>query len=112
MSILCRDLSYTKEDGPVLSVPVRIHAPETDGVDWSCLSTIGWPHGVESFRTHGFDAVQALFLALQSTGARIYGSEYHETGRLSFDGHGRGYGFPVPKIIRDLLVGDDKRFLG
>ena len=24
---------------------------------------------------------------------------------------GRGYGFPVPDNIRDLLVGDDKRFL-
>jgi hypothetical protein len=23
---------------------------------------------------------------------------------------GRGYGFPVPNNIRDLLVGDDKKF--
>jgi hypothetical protein len=32
------------------------------------------------------------------------------SGDLTFDAPGRGYGFPVPKSLRDLVVGDDADF--
>jgi len=67
-------------------------------------------HGTKS--GHGVDRFQALFLTLQKIGADIYFSDYHKTGRLYFERQGSGYGFPVPKNARDLLVGDDKRFEG
>ena len=59
----------------------------------------------------GVDAVQALLFALQMIGAEVYTSSQHQSGRLEWLERGRGYGFPVPDNIRDLLVGDDKRFL-
>jgi hypothetical protein len=55
---------------------------------------------------------QAIHLTLQIIGSQIYFSDYHKTGRLYFEKLGTGYGFPVPKNARDLLVGDDKRFDG
>ncbi len=57
------------------------------------------------------NSVQALFIALQMIGSEIYTSEYHKSGRLFVDKPGEGYGFPVPVTLRDLLVGDDKKFL-
>jgi hypothetical protein len=30
---------------------------------------------------------------------------------LVWEAPGQGYGFPVPNNIRDLLVGEDKKFL-
>ena len=53
------------------------------------------------------DSVQALLLALQAIGAELYRSEHHLSGRLLWEKEGGGYGFPVPRNIRDLLVGDD-----
>ena len=59
----------------------------------------------------GVDAVQALELALRMIGAFIYGSDHHESGNLIWGAPGQGYGFPVPNTIRDLLIGEDKKFL-
>lgn len=47
----------------------------------------------------------------------LYFSDYHKTGRLKWPGDdieaaGGGYGFPVPRNARDLLIGIDKRFDG
>jgi hypothetical protein len=58
------------------------------------------------------DAFQALHLTLQMIGFRLYVSTYHKFGALVFEKPGNGYGFPVPKIVRDLLIGDDKVFEG
>ena len=44
-------------------------------------------------------------------GAELYASAQNKSGALSWLAPGRGYGFPVPNAIRDLLVGDDKKFL-
>jgi len=63
-------------------------------------------------RLHGVDAMQALILTLQMIGDRLHFSDYHKTGRLYFETPGSGYGFPVPKNARDLLIGDDARFDG
>jgi hypothetical protein len=56
----------------------------------------------------GVDAVQALELALKMIGALIYTSDHHAAGNLMWEAQGKGYGFPVSRTIRDLLVGDDK----
>ena len=37
-------------------------------------------------------------------GAEIYASEEHRSGRLVWSDGWKGYGFPVPGRIRDLLV--------
>jgi hypothetical protein len=107
-----RDLYLVQGDSTVVTVPVQIDAPHYGAKDWSCRCTIGWPQGEESHVSHGVDAVQALVLALQFTGHRIYMSDEHRTGRLFFDRPGNGYGFPVPKSCRDVLIGDDRNFEG
>jgi hypothetical protein len=44
--------------------------------------------------------------ARKSTAARSIAPE-----KLSWDDNWSGYGFPVPGNIRDLLAGDDKKYL-
>ena len=44
-------------------------------------------------------------------GAELYVSDEYKSGALVWHSPGRGYGFPVPQTIRDLLVGDDRKFL-
>ncbi|MDB5588091.1 hypothetical protein ABIB57_000868 [Devosia sp. UYZn731] len=56
---------------------------------------------------HGQDGVQALLIAMQKIGIELYSSSYHRAGNLMLDRPGSGYGFPVPPIMRDLLVGND-----
>lgn len=103
----------TFRDGPgAVAVTVRIFRPETDGVDWTCRYEIDWPDGRRVSAAAGFDSVQALHLALQKIGIDLYMSRYHATGSLSWGPPGSGYGFPVPKNGRGLLVGNDKRFEG
>jgi hypothetical protein len=93
-----------------VEIPVRIHAPERSDGHWICRFEIGWPEGNAQRWGAGEDAVQALVIALQMIGAEIYTSPHHEARRLSWLGRDHGYGFPVANIIRDLLVGDDKKF--
>jgi hypothetical protein len=93
-----------------LRIPISIHAPEKAKVDWICRYEIGWPGGKAKRWSGGVDAVQALELAFSMIGAEINTSRYSKSGRLQWLEPGRGYGFPVPKNIRDLLVGDDKRY--
>lgn len=112
MIIANRELIYAAENGITISVPVCLFAPEHNGQDWSCRYTIGWPNGIEAYTIHGIDQMQAIILCLQGIGASLYLSDYHKTGRLYFEKPGSGYGFPVPKNARNLLVGDDKRFDG
>ena len=93
-------------------VIVRLFMPEHDGGAWKCAYEIGWPERPRRFRAHGADAIQAILLAMNSIGAELYSSEHHETGGLVYETPGGGYGFPVPHVIRDLLVGDDKTSFG
>jgi uncharacterized protein DUF6968 len=58
----------------------------------------------------GVDAVQALELALRLVGTFIYTSDHHASGHLMWQAAGEGYGFPVTNSIRDMLVGEDKKF--
>jgi hypothetical protein len=110
MIIAQRELLLT-DNGRTEGVPIRVHAPEQDGAQWLCRFEIEWPEEKASRWGEGSDAVQALIIALQMIGAEVYASKYHEAGQLSWLGKASGYGFPVASAIRDLLIGDDKKFL-
>jgi len=101
----------TLSDKSNQKVSIRLHAPEPAKVDWICRFEIDWPEGKGERWGAGVDAVQALLAALQMIGAEIYASEENKSGKLMWLAPGRGYGFPVPNNIRDLLVGDDKTFI-
>ena len=93
-------------------VDIRIYAPELgpEG-SWGCRFEIAWPDRPKEMTVYGFDAMQALVLGLQTIGVQIYTSEYHESGNLFWDKPGNGYGFPVAPTLRDLLVGEDRKYL-
>lgn len=42
----------------------------------------------------------------------LYVSPHHLAGDLKWEKSGDGYGFPVPKNGRDMLIGADKAFEG
>lgn len=92
------------------AVSISIHAPEKSSVDWICRFEIGWPEGKAERWGGGVDAMQALISALQMIGAELIASEQHKSGELVWLSPNRGYGFPVTQNIRDLLVGDDKKY--
>lgn len=112
MLIAQRNLEFKPTAGNTIKVPVCLFAPEGTNKHWWCRYTIGWPDGVYASKGYGVDQFQAILLTMQKIGTDIYFSDYHKTGRLYFEKPRSGYGFPVPKNARDLLVGDDKRFEG
>jgi hypothetical protein len=91
-------------------IVVRVFAPRPDGAHWSCDYEIDWPEGTRKGAAHGFDSVQALLVALNFIGSELYTSDYHKAGSLAFAGSWKGYGFPVPQNLRDLLIGDDAKY--
>jgi hypothetical protein len=107
--LMTRILRLTDEGGT--SIQVRIFMPVQDDVDWSCAFSIGWPDLKSERHAVGIDAIQSLELALRMIGTELYASEYHKAGRLMWLKPGAGYGFPVPNIIRDMLVGEDRKYL-
>ena len=91
-------------------IPIRIFAPSEQGKNWSCRYEIDWPDGRHTMEAWGVDSVQAILLAFQMIGAELYTSDYHQSGQLMFLDPGQGYGFPVAASIRDLLIGDDRKY--
>jgi hypothetical protein len=113
--IIADRLLHFREGEKNVKVPVRIFA-EVDGTAWSCRYEIDWPGNTRRSRAVGFDSMQAITLALQAIGAEIYTSDFHKSGSLSWDNSGKsnarkGYGFPVMPNLRDLLIGDDAKYL-
>jgi hypothetical protein len=97
-----------RHDGAEVAVPIQIERPEQDSSGaWFCRYEIAWPHGRWSSAGWGFDAVQAVLLTMRKIGTEIYMSEYHNSGKLMWTAPGRGYAFPVPRNLRDLLIGDN-----
>lgn len=88
-------------------VTVRIHLPEKMADHWACSYEIGWPEGTRISSGFGIDGVQAITLALQKIGTELYMSQHHHDRSLAFEEPGQGYGFPVHKPLRDILIGDD-----
>jgi Domain of unknown function (DUF6968) len=90
-----------------IQVPVRLFQPEQRDGMWICRYEIDWPNRTKSHLAAGIDGMQALILALRTVGAEIYASDYHKSGCLRWFEPNRGYGFPVPANLRELLIGDD-----
>jgi hypothetical protein len=100
-----------KDGDETSDMPIRIFAPEDRGGNWSCRCEIDWPEGLRTMEAWGADSVQAIFLTLQMIGAELYTSHHHQSGRLMWDEPRQGYGFPVASTIRDLLIGDDRKYM-
>jgi hypothetical protein len=111
MLVANRELRLLNASGDV-KIAVRIFAPEleADGA-WACRYEVDWPDQKTAKTTYGFDSMQSLVLALQMIGAEIYSSSYHDQGMLFWDSPRKGYGFPVMSSYRDLLQGDDAKYL-
>lgn len=110
--IITQRLLTLRDGGTDIPVAVDIHAPvRLSDTEWRCNYAIGWPDDKAERWSSGVDAVQALQLAMMMIGAELYASDHHRDGRLFWDRPGNGYGFPVGNNIRDLLVGDDRKYL-
>lgn len=111
MIIASRTLKLRNGDGTT-EIPIEIFAPERERPEaWSCRYDIGWPEGNRTYAGWGFDSIQAVVATLNMIGAEIYSSNYHKSGNLYWDAPGNGYGFPVVSTLRDLLQGDDLKYL-
>jgi hypothetical protein len=111
MEIASRTLKYTSSSGE-LDIPVRIFAPvRADNGAWSCQYEIDWPNGKWTMAAWGTDSIQAILLAMQMIGSEIYTNNYHKSGKLFLDAPGKGYWFPVPTGLREMLEGDDAKYL-
>jgi hypothetical protein len=111
MSFAVRELSIVTEKGNV-RMAVRILEPQPEDRGWACQYEIDWPGKPRIGAGYGIDGVQALIIAMQKVAVELYASSYHKAGTLVFDRPGNGYGFPMTKNGRDLLVGDDAKYDG
>lgn len=110
MIIGTRNITIRSGNGGI-NVPINVYAPVRNNTDWICRFDITWPNEkIEQWGT-GEDGIEAIFHALKMIGALLYASDYHRQGRLHWLAPGAGFGFPVAKNIRDILEGDDKRYL-
>ena len=111
MLIGSRELTLGDEDNEI-KIPVRLFAPRLESAGaWGCRYEIDWPDKMSAKEIFGVDSMQAIVLALQMIGFEIYNSDFHESGRLRFDKPNNGYGFPVMSPYRDMLKGDDAKYL-
>lgn len=109
MIIASRILQLTTSAGTSV-VRIDIFQPEQSDDDWICRYVVRWPDQPWESFGGGRDAVQALLSAMQKIGMELYASEANKTGKLTWDDW-KGFGFPVPQNMRDLLAGDDAKFL-
>lgn len=111
MIIASRTLKLRTDAGAV-EIPVNIFAPECEKPGaWSCRYDVGWPEGNRTFAGWGYDSMQAVVATLNMIGAELYSSNHHKSGNLYWDKPGNGYGFPVVGGARDLLQGDDRKYI-
>jgi hypothetical protein len=89
-------------DGIAGQVRISIKQPQPDGENYRCdYKIVGLgDRDIHSY-SPGVDAVQALLLACQGIGTRLYTSEEGKQGRLTWLGM-KNLGFPLPNVIADL----------
>lgn len=110
--LIAERLLKISSSGTTKDVFVRLNAPQKQSESsWSCVYEIEWPERPKKMTVWGADSMQTIVLALQMIGADLYTSNYHKAGELLFEKIGGGYGFPVGRGTRDLLEGDDAKFL-
>jgi len=68
--------------------------PEDDGAYWRCRYVIEGPLTRHSGSQCGIDGMQALLHAIYILGVEAELSEENLTGRLSWDGQSKHFGFP------------------
>ncbi|HEV7259124.1 MAG TPA: hypothetical protein VGN82_15195 [Bosea sp. (in: a-proteobacteria)] len=95
------------DGGRDIGIAISVDLPIQGKHDWSCRYRIGWPEGAHEGFGYGVDATQALLLAMEAIGTDLYTSDHHRSGQLRWHDLGAGYEYPVPKTIRDLLIGGD-----
>ena len=110
MLILTHTLYLNRPEGEI-PIEIRIFSPVPKDGCWACAFEIDWPEGTKAMSGAGLDALQALVISLQMIGIQIYTSTYHHDGALRAYDNEEGYGFPVARNVRDLLVGSDKIYL-
>jgi hypothetical protein len=109
MVIAFRTLKLTSSSA-TRAVRIDIFQPEKEDGAWRCRYMIEWPDKPWESSASGQDSIQALICALQKIGFELYASEANKSGQLRWD-NWQGFGFPVPQNARDVLTGDDARFL-
>ncbi len=97
--------------GQNIAFSVRVFMPVQQDGAWGCRYEIDWPDRPRAGEMFGIDSMQALLHAMQAVGSELYASDEHAQGILRWTDEGGGYGFPVPRIVRDLLMGDDAKYL-
>jgi hypothetical protein len=100
-------LRQRSEDAPVR---IEIFLPVEDKGAWGCRWIIHWPDRLRQSEIFGYDSAQALILSMQAIGSEIYASDEHKSGNLRWGDSKGGYGFPLPQIFRDLMVGEDAEY--
>jgi hypothetical protein len=111
MIIGSRTLHVQTPDGSK-PVEVRVYLPRQTDAGWECAFAIGWPEKTLESAAIGDDGLHALNLAQQKIAVALYMSKHHASGALSWQPQWVGYGFPMPKNGRDLLIGHDQEFYG
>jgi hypothetical protein len=109
--MICERILKLRQDRSHRLVSVRLFLPAELKESWGCRWEIHWPDRMRRGEAFGHDGMQAVVLALQAIGSELYASDEHASGQLSWAEGRSGYGFPVPRIIRGLLVGDDAEYL-
>ncbi len=105
---MLRRLYLRDGERAAVAVEVSLSAPVEVKGSWFCQYEISWPDGSVGGEVGGSDAIQALYLAMQAVALSLYASRHHKAGNLYWDRPGAGYGFPMPKVGRSELVGEDK----
>lgn len=105
-------LLHVRSDGGPVDVEIRMFLPTGQARAWSCRYEIDWPDGRYASEAWGADALQAVHMAMQKIANDLYASPYHKLGQLSWPEQGSGYGFPMARNGRDLLVGQDRDYDG
>ena len=93
-------------------VVIRLYAPEFFDPIWDCRYEIDWPDGTRRGHMQGNDSLQALLLVQMIIGADLYSSRYHVERKMWWIKPWVGYGFPLEKSARDVLIGHDALFYG
>jgi hypothetical protein len=111
MMIILSHMLHLESDSGEVPVEIRVFKPFLKEGIWYCRYEIDWPEGQRAMDIGGIDALQSLMGALQIVGVEIHRTSYHEEGQLRAPTRESGYGFPIVSNCRDMLVGNDAKYL-
>jgi len=105
--IATRDLDLVQPDGSSATVKVEVFAPAKEatpegGERYGCAFNISGLASPIEMKGYGVDSMQALKIALEFIATRLCLCREAREGRLTFEGEGGPFGFPLPEEMRDL----------